>query len=210
MDEAAIKKIYEKPGFNGVMGFGRRPAILVVDFSVGFTDEKEPFGGNFDREIGYTNQALEIARAKGIPVIFTTIAYNTIDEAGLWYRKTRMLTNLMMGTKAVEINAQLNVQPHETVMVKHYASAFAGTSLNALLASKGIDTVIIAGCTTSGCIRATAVDAMQNGFRPIVIKEAVGDRAQEPHEANLFDINSKYGDVLSITEVLDYLRLLQV
>jgi len=206
MNTDHIKEVYKKTGFMGVMGYGNKPAVIVVDFSIGFTDLKEPFGGDYSPEIQYANRVLAKARAKSIPIIFTTVAYNHIDEAGLWINKTRALETLMTGSRSVEIDPRLEVQPNEIVLVKKYASAFAGTSLSSILASKGIDTVLIAGVTTSGCVRATVVDAMQSGFRPIVIKEAVGDRAKEPHEANLFDINSKYGDVRSVDDVIDYIN----
>jgi maleamate amidohydrolase len=116
---------------------------------------------------------------------------------------------MVPGEPMADIVPELTPEPDDTIIIKQYASAFFGTSLAAMLTSQGIDTLIVTGCSTSGCIRATAVDGMQYGFRVIVPRQCVGDRHADPHEANLFDINSKYGDVVNKAEVIDYLNNLE-
>ncbi|MBV8054719.1 MAG: isochorismatase family protein, partial [Deltaproteobacteria bacterium] len=130
-------------------------------------------------------------------------------DGGLWPEKAPSLLELKIGSDLVELDPRLRRAPEDSLLVKKYASAFLGTPLAPTLVSRGVDTVIVTGCTTSGCVRATIVDALSYGFRPIIPEEAVGDRAQEPHDANLFDIDSKYGDVVSIADALTYLEELK-
>jgi len=149
---------------------------------------------------------LTVARSERIPVIFTTIGYEPSGaDGGLWLKKFPTLAELQTGTRAEEIDPRLGARPDETVIHKKGASAFFGTNLVAILVSQGIDTVVLCGATTSGCIRATAIDLMQNGFPALVPRECVGDRAHAPHEANLIDIQAKYADVVSIDEAISYL-----
>ena len=146
------------------------------------------------------------ARVAGIPVIHTRVLFHTSGlDGGLFARKVPVLRSLVPGEPLAEFDPRVAPQEDELVIVKNYASAFFGTSLAATLTAAGIDTAILIGCSTSGCIRATAIDAIQHGFRPIVPRECVGDRHDGPHEANLFDINAKYGDVVDKAEVLSYL-----
>lgn len=201
---------YRRAGFQGRLGFGRAPALLIVDFSNGFTDPSFPLGGDCDAEVAATARLLEIARARAVPVCYTTVAYEEgSGDGGVFLQKVPSLALLRSGTRWVEIDARIPPRPGEVVIVKKYASAFFGTHLAATLTARGIDTVIICGATTSGCVRATAVDAMQHGFRPIVPRECVADRAPGPHEANLFDIDAKYGDVVPAAEVEEYLTTLR-
>jgi nicotinamidase-related amidase len=154
-----------------------------------------------------TNRLLDAAHARGITVIFTTVAYEDPErEAGLWIRKIPALGVLRVGSGYVELDERLHRRADDVVLVKKYASAFFGTGLDVLLRERGVDTLLIAGCTTSGCVRATVVDALQYGFRPVVVREAVADRSEPAHRANLFDIEGKYGDVLPLEEVLTYLK----
>lgn len=153
-----------------------------------------------------TPELLDAARAKGVPVIHTNVRYTPPDfaEGGVWISKTPVLKNMVEGNPFAEFDPHVVPREGEVVISKHYASAFFGTALVPTLLGMGVDTLILTGCSTSGCIRATAVDTVQNGFRPIVVRECVGDRHDEPHEANLFDIQAKYGDVLSKADVLAY------
>jgi nicotinamidase-related amidase len=150
---------------------------------------------------------LDAARSKGLPAVFTTIGFEPNGKDGaLWLQKVPSLGDLELGGRWVEIDPRLGRRDDETVIVKKGASAFFGTNLVAVLVSQGVDTVVLCGATTSGCIRATAIDLLQNGFPTLVPRECVGDRAEAPHEANLFDIQAKYADVVSVEETLGYLN----
>jgi maleamate amidohydrolase len=198
---------YRKKGFASRVGFGSRPAVIVVDYIVGFTDLQSPLAANLDRELKATLSLLRAARSKNVPVVFTTVAYDeNCREAGVFIRKVPSLRILAAGTRWIEIDARLNRQSDELLLVKRFASSFFGTHLASHLTFLGVDTLIVTGCTTSGCVRATAVDGMQHGFRVIVPRECVGDRAPDAHEANLLDIDAKYGDVVSLSQVLRYFR----
>jgi maleamate amidohydrolase len=211
MSEAALeytrlRKEFQDKGFGRRVGFGERPALLAVDFITGFTDLRSPLAGDLDSQLAATNTLLEPARAAGIPVIFSTVAYDAeLQEAGIWIRKIPANGTLVEGSEWVEVDKRLNQRPNETTLVKKYASCFFGTDLAARLISRRVDTLIITGCTTSGCVRATAVDACSYGFHTIVVEEAVGDRAALPHAASLFDIDAKYGDVVGLEETVGYL-----
>lgn len=191
-------------GFAGRMGFGRRPAVLVVDIVKGFTDAAQPLGAEMAGQIEATNQLIAAARAVGAPTIFSTIRYNddSLADAGLWKHKIGGLTTLVEGHDGSEIDSRLDRQPQDGFLVKKFASCFFGTDLASRLIAGRIDTLIITGCTTSGCVRATAVDACQYGFRPIVVREAVFDRLEASHDQSLIDIDLKYGDVLDLDSAL--------
>lgn len=214
MSSSAIVDAYEKlrsefrqKGLGGRTGFGTRPALLIVDFIRGFTDTRSPLAGDLDRQIEATLKLLAGARAADIPTIFSTVAYDTnLQDAGKWIRKIPSNSWLVEGSEWVELDERLQRQSNEMLLVKKYASCFFGTDLAARLISKGVDTLIIVGCTTSGCIRATAVDACSYGFHTVVVEEGVGDRAELPHLASLFDIDSKYGDVVTLDEAFTYLE----
>ena len=209
MDWKDVEQDYQRKGLGESVGFGQRPAIVVVDFIKSFTDPASPLGSNLDAEVEATARLLTLARRKRLPRVFTTVAYDpNLREAGVFVRKLPALKLLVKGSEAVEVDPRLGMLPDEHLIVKSYASAFFGTALGSLLVSQAVDTVIVTGCTTSGCVRATAVDAMQYGFRTIVPRQCVGDRAEMPHEANLFDINAKYGDVVDLHVVLSYLNSL--
>ncbi len=198
---------YKRKGFAVRSGYGDKPALLVVDFINGFTDPSSPLGGDFASEVAATAQLQAEFRRDGLPIIYTTVAYEEgFADAGIFIKKVPSLAVLLKGSPMVEIDDRLKPLAGEHVIVKKYASAFFGTNLDIFLKSHGVDTLVITGCTTSGCVRASAVDSLQYGYYTIVVREAVGDRAQGPHEANLFDIDAKYGDVVSIDEVLAHLR----
>ncbi|MCS6924934.1 MAG: isochorismatase family protein [Candidatus Binatia bacterium] len=203
--------IYQRAQLGHPLGYGKHPAVAVIDLQIGFTvPERSPLAGNLDSVVAATNMLIAAARKKHRPVIFTVVGYDPHrqDDAGLWPQKAPSLRLLTLGSELVELDPRLDRHPTDLVIVKKYASAFFGTYLASTLTMKGIDTLIVTGCTTSGCVRATVMDALAHGFRPIVPLEAVGDRAREPHEANLFDIGSKYGDVVPLSEVIHYLKTL--
>ena len=193
--------------FDGRLGFGRKPAVLVVDFIRAYTTSGSAlFAPPVCDAVMQTAELLDAARARGVLVVYTKVLYNKNGlDGGIFVQKVPVLRTLVEGEPLAEIVPELAPHPNDVVLVKQYASAFFGTSLASLLTAQGVDTLILTGCSTSGCVRATAVDGMQHGFRVIVPRECVGDRRPEPHEANLFDIHSKYGDVVSKQEVLDYL-----
>jgi nicotinamidase-related amidase len=198
---------YQSRGFAQRVGFGARPALLIIDFIRAFTDLTSPLASNLDNEIAATRQLLDVSRALKLPIAFTTVEYDEgFRDAGVFIKKVPSLSVLRKGTPMVEVDDRLTPRADEHVLVKKYASAFFGTSLAATLTAAGVDTLLITGCTTSGCVRASAVDACQNGFRTIVVRECVGDRAEPPHEANLFDIDAKYGDVVTLEEAMAYLH----
>jgi nicotinamidase-related amidase len=206
-EEAA--KLYARRGFQTRIGFGRNPAVIVIDLALGWTDPKYPLGANLDSVIQNTKEVLDVARTKGIPRVFTTMAYDpNLKDAELLLKKIHALKSQVGGTEATMIDPRLKFQDGEIYLVKKWLSAFFGTNLNGYLTSQGVDTLIITGCSTSACVRATATDAIGSGFRPMVVRECVGDRASGPHEWNLFDIDAKMGDVVGKKEVLEYLRAL--
>jgi nicotinamidase-related amidase len=195
--------LYRSRGLAARVGFGSRPALLVVDYIVGFTDPTSPLASDFARELKATRSVLTAMRGRRFPIFFTTTAYDkAMTEAGVFVRKVPSLAVLQRGSRFVAIDPSLKRRRDEVVIEKQYASAFFGTPLASTLHAQGIDTLIVAGCTTSGCVRATAVDGLQHGLRVIVPRECVGDRAPGPHEANLIDIDGKYGDVMSVKEVV--------
>ena len=198
---------YERKGFSARSGYGARPALLVVDFINGFTDPGTGLGGDYGAELAVTAKLLDEFRARALPVCFTTVAYEPhLRDGGHFVAKVPALSILVKGSEWVKVDERIRPRPSERVVLKKYASAFFDTRLEMELQGLGVDTVVIAGCTTSGCIRASAIDSMQNGFHTVVVRDAVGDRAQTPHEVNLFDIDAKYGDVVSSRDVLEYLR----
>jgi maleamate amidohydrolase len=202
--------IYARAGFGASVRRGERPAIVVVDLTNGFTDPAAPTGADLSDVVAATAELIETGRPAGVPVVFTTIAYTPAEADGdavTWLTKAPGMRALCEGSRAVELDDRLPVDPRDHVITKKGASAFFGTGLAALLAGLRVDTVLVCGATTSGCVRATAVDAVQSGFSVLVPRQCVGDRAQGPHEANLFDIQAKYGDVIELADALAYLRV---
>ena len=195
-------------GFHGRAGFGKKPALIVVDVNVGFTDPASPLVCDLDEVVAAIQALLRETRVAGFPVVFTTVAFDAAARAAarVFIEKVPALLTLEAGSRWVEIDPRLARAPEEPVLVKSFASAFFGTALSSLLASAGVDTVIVTGASTSGCVRATAVDALQHGYRVVVPREAVGDRNPAAHEANLYDLDTKYADVVSLEETLAYLE----
>ena len=196
-------------GFGGRAGVGTRPALLIVDVNVGFTDPASPLVCDLEDVVAAIGQLLDAARRREIPVVYTTVSYDAGDRvaAAAFIAKVPALLTLEAGSRWVEIDPRIAPRPNEPVLNKLFASAFFGTPLASLLTAAGIDTLIVTGASTSGCVRATVVDALQHGFRPLIPREAVGDRNPAAHEANLFDMDAKYGDVLSLEETLRYLEM---
>jgi maleamate amidohydrolase len=200
---------YVRKGFAARVGFGARPALLVIDIIRAFTDLRSPLASNLDDQVAAIQTLLKSARERETPVIFSTVAYDAdLQEAGIWIRKIPSNSWLVEGSEWVELDERLDRQAREMLLVKKYASCFFGTDLAARLVTRQVDTLLIAGCTTSGCVRATAVDACSLGLHTIVVQEAVGDRAELPHIANLFDIDAKYGDVVDLQDAVGYLERL--
>jgi maleamate amidohydrolase len=207
MSDEEAREVYAKARIGESVTLGSRPAVLVVDLSCGFTDPECGLGSDLSAEVEATKRLLDAARARGLPVVFTTIGYEpSLKDAGIWVQKVPGLAELQVGGQWVEIDPRLEPREDETIVLKKGASAFFGTNLAAILVSLGVDSVILCGATTSGCIRATAIDLLQNGWPTLVPRECVGDRAQAPHESNLFDIQSKYADVVSLEEALAYVE----
>jgi maleamate amidohydrolase len=207
MSDEQAREVYAQARLGEPVTLGSRPAVLVVDFSCGFTDPACVLGSELTAEVEATKRVLDVARARGVPVVYTTIGFEPgLKDGALWLQKVPALGDLQLGGRWVEIDPRLEPRESETSVLKKGASAFFGTNLAAILISQGIDSVILCGATTSGCIRATAIDLLQYGFPTLVPRECVGDRAQAPHDANLFDIQAKYADVVSVEEALDYVE----
>jgi nicotinamidase-related amidase len=195
-------------GLGGRTGFGERPALLVVDMSCGFTDEASPLGADVSPAVAEIQRLLAVAREAAVPIVFTTVSYDAdLVEAGVWPRKIPGQRVLVEGSRWVEIDPRLARRAGETLLVKKYASCFFGTPLAAQLTAKGVDTIVVTGVTTSGCVRATAVDGCSAGFRVIVPRQAVADRWGPSHAMSLFDIDMKYGDVVDVEDAIAHLAV---
>jgi nicotinamidase-related amidase len=200
------RELYRERGFGARQAAGRRPCLLVVDLTYGFTDPESPLACDAAVALEATATLLAAARASasGIPRVFTRIAY---DEPGrlvarAWLEKVPALAALEPGSRWAAIDDALAPTPDEPVLTKLFASAFFGTPLATLLAAHGCDTVVVTGASTSGCVRASALDALQHGYRVVVPRLAVADRARAPHDAALFDIDAKYGQVVELDDAL--------
>ena len=191
-------------GFGERQGAGRRPALLVIDMSLGFTSPDSPLHCELEDVVAAIDKLLFAARSKGLPVVYTTVAYGEGDKAAAkaFIEKIPVLMTLAEGSSFTEIDPRLAPRRDEPVLNKLFASAFFGTPLQSLLVAHGCDSVIVTGASTSGCVRATAVDVLQNGYRLTIPREAVGDRNAAAHEQALYDVDAKYGDVVSLDEAL--------
>lgn len=198
-----MSDIYRQQNFGNRIGFGRRSALLIVDFTVGFNDPALFGGGNIDAAIKRTVGLLGFFREQRLPVALTRVVYaDDGSDAGVFGMKVPSLRILTETHPAGRIVPELEPRRGELVVRKSQASAFFGTGLAPWLIQQGADTLVVAGCTTSGCVRASVVDAIAYNFRPIVARDCVGDRALAPHEANLFDMAQKYADVLERDEIV--------
>lgn len=195
--------------FGGHLPFGKRPALLIIDVVMAYFDPASPLYAGAEDALASNVRLLAAARAAGIPIIFTNVVYEPGGaNGGLFYRKIPALKVFDAGSPLGEFPPSLQPAEGEWVISKQYASAFFGTGMAAMLSDKGIDTLLITGMSTSGCVRATALDALQSGFAPFVVRDACGDRHPAPHDANLFDLQAKYAEVISEAEAVASLRKL--
>lgn len=195
-----------KKAYDNRLGFGARPALILVDFVRAYFDENCALYADVDDVLAAALRVRDAARAAGLPVVYTNVVYHAGGaDGGVFFRKAPVLKSFVAGNPMGDWAVGLMPAADELVISKQYPSAFFGTSLAPTLHSMNIDSLIITGLTTSGCVRATCVDAMCHGFTPIVVAEACGDRHAAPHDANLFDMNAKYADVVGEAEVLEYL-----
>jgi nicotinamidase-related amidase len=200
----SARDVYDAHGFGGRQGAGERPAVVVVDFVEGFTNPESVLACDADAAVEATRSLLDAARAASAPVLFTTVAYDEsgLERAAMFVAKAPALATLRPGSPWIEVDARLGRREDEPVLVKLFASAFFGTDLDERLRAGGCDTLNVAGASTSGCVRATVVDAVQHGYRALVPREAVADRAPDAHDGSLLDIDAKYGDVVSLDEAI--------
>jgi maleamate amidohydrolase len=207
MTEQALNQDYGKAGFGGRLDFGKTPCLLHVDFARAYIDKNCSLYAGVEASAEAAREVLAEARKAGIMIVHTRVEFTPGGpDGGVFFRKVPALKNFERGSPFGAFVEGLEPLPNEVVITKQYASAFFGTNLASTLTAAGVDTVLVAGWSTSGCIRASALDACQSGFIPIVIREAVGDRHQAPHESNLFDLQAKYAEVRSQAEVIAYLR----
>ena len=201
-----VENDYAAAGFRGRLGWGERPALVVVDVCMAYLDPSSPLYAGVEDAVASCARLVDAARAGGTPVIFTRVEYEPGGaDGGLFYRKVPALASFDRGNALAEWPPAPRPLPGEVVVTKQYASAFFGTSLAPTLHASGVDTAVVCGLSTSGCVRASALDALQHGFRPMVVGEACGDRADGPHDAALFDLESKYADVVSESDAIDHL-----
>lgn len=200
---------YAKAGFGGHLPFGKRPALLIVDVCRAYLDPASPLYVGAESALAANITLAAAARAAHVPVVFTRVRYSAGGlDGGLFYRKVPALAAYLDDNPLGDFDPGLVPEPGDLVVTKQYASAFFATSLAANLTAIGIDSLLITGFSTSGCVRATALDAIQHGFIPYVVRDACGDRAPGPHESNLFDLQAKYAEVVGLDDALALIRRL--
>lgn len=204
--QGSLEADYERAGFRGSLHWGTSAAVIVVDVCNAYVQVDSPLAIDDPDTLQAIRDVVSAARTCGLPVVFTRVEYcEGGADGGLFFQKVPALASFVRGNPLAEFLPDLSPEPGEVVVTKQYASAFSGTSLAATLRVMGVDTVVICGYSTSGCVRATALDALQNGFVPFVVSEACGDRSAEVQSANLFDLQSKYAEVVSLSRVLELL-----
>lgn len=192
------------------IGFGKRPALILIDFVQAYFDENCDLYAGVEAALASALRVREAARAAGVPVIYTNVVYHPRAlDGGRFFQKARPLRNFLAGSPMGAWPAGLKVGADELVISKQYPSAFFGTSLASTLTTWGVDSLVLTGLSTSGCVRATCVDTCSHGFIPIVVREACGDRHPAPHAANLFDMDAKYADVVGEAEALAHFASLK-
>ena len=200
--------VYSKQGFGNSSGFGKKPALLIVDFVNGFNDPDRFGGGNIAAAIARTEVLLEAARDGSHPIAYTRVVYaDDGSDLGVFSLKAPGIEALTENAPISQIVPELAPVAGEYIIRKTQPSAFFGTGLASWLVAKGVDTVVVTGCTTSGCVRASVIDSMSHNFRTVVATDGVGDRAIGPHEANLFDMGQKYADLLTCEEIIELLKV---
>ena len=196
---------YANAGFNKSLGFGAAPVLLVVDFVMAYLEPDSPLYAGVEKELSVNERLVAAARTAGVPVIWTNVEYEPGGaDGGHFYRKIGALTVFDRGSPLGAFPPTLQPEPGERVVTKQYPSAFFDTGLADALREMGADCCVITGLTTSGCVRASALDALQNGFIPLVVPDACGDRHQGVHDANIFDLQAKYADLLTVDEAEVY------
>lgn len=204
-----LEQNYEKAGYHAKQTYGARPALVLVDFAQAYFDPNAPlYGGEGCAAAKDHAIALaDAARAAGVLVIFTEVKYQPGgSDGGAFYAKVPALSCFDAGQDTQQLVKGLSVEPGDLMITKQYPSAFFGTSLAATLQFHRIDTLIIGGLTTSGCVRATCIDSISSGFVTLIASEACGDRASGPHEANLFDMSAKYADLITTRDAIRYMQ----
>jgi len=200
---------YARASYHSAQQWGRRPAVVLIDFAQAYFDENQPLFGGTGCQTALDNAArlAPVARDAGIPVIFTEVKYTPGGaNGGAFYNKVPALSCFDAGRDSQRLADGLSMEESDILVSKQYPSAFFGTSLDATLRWHKVDTLLLTGVTTSGCVRATCIDSISYGFVTLVVSDAVGDRAQEPHDANLFDMSAKYADLCTTDEAINYLR----
>ncbi|WP_158769743.1 isochorismatase family protein [Paraglaciecola sp. L1A13] len=193
----------------GSLTLGSRPALVIIDMSLGFTQPDSPLGGNFSAEVDNIKHLLEQFRARELPILYTTVVYHNEHQASVFRTRLPDLNILQANSKWVQIDPRLMPRTNEPIVEKCWASGFFQTDLLAQLQTKKADSIVVVGLTTSGCVRATAVDGLQHDYPVFVVPQGCGDRNLTAHNASLHDINAKYGVVLSLTELCHALTQLQ-
>lgn len=196
---------YQRAGFGGSLEFGSSPALIIVDVCRAYVDETSPLYAGLGAVKALKNniKLRSFAHKAGIPVVFTAVEYDPSGvNGGLFFKKVPALKHFIKGHPMAEFLPELTPEIQDIVVTKQYPSAFFGTSLAAMLTSLGVDTVLITGYSTSGCVRASTLDALQNGFVPFVVEDACADRAEGPHKSNLFDMQAKYAEVISTSDAI--------
>ncbi|MGI9494033.1 MAG: isochorismatase family protein [Geminicoccaceae bacterium] len=200
---------YARAGYHARQAWGNRPALVLIDFAVAYFDQASPLFGGEGCQTALDNAAKlsDVARAADVPVIFTEVKYTPGGgNGGAFYAKVPALSCFDEDRTTSALAPPLKVEEGDVLVSKQYPSAFFGTSLDATLRWLKVDTLLLTGVTTSGCVRATCIDSISYGFITLVVEDAVGDRAEEPHQANLFDMSAKYADLLSTEQAADYMK----
>ena len=196
--------------YDNQLGYGKRPALILIDFVEAYFIKDNALCADPQMALDSALRLRDIAHEKDIPVIITNVVYDPKGiTGGVFFKKAKPLVNFLEGSTTSGWPKGLDIVEADIVVSKQYPSAFFGTSLSSTLTALGIDTMILTGLTTSGCVRASCIDASSYGFRPIIVEEACGDRHEDPHRANLFDMNAKYGDVVSESNAAEYLKTLK-
>jgi maleamate amidohydrolase len=204
-----VQADYAKAGFGGALGFGRKPALIIIDFAMAYLQADSPLYAGVEAELESNIRLAAAARAAGVPVLFTRVEYQAGGlDGGYFYRKVKALRCFDAGNPLGDFHERLRPQPGDLVITKQYPSAFFGTSMAPTLHAMGVDTCVITGLSTSGCVRASTLDALQHGFIPVVVRDACGDRDAKVHAANLFDMQAKYADVIGEAAAIGYFQSL--
>lgn len=183
-------------------GMGSHPALIIVDVVVGFTDPTCPLGSEADAVVAANTELMVAFHQAGLPVVLTTVVYRSEEQASVFRARVPALNLLTPDSEWVKFDPRLPIATSDLQLEKRHASGFHGTDLDNWLKARGVDSLVVTGLTTSGCVRATAVDGLQNNYRVLVPREACGDRDEQAHESNLYDLNAKYADVVSLEDVL--------